>query len=298
MPLVDKPAAEVDIDEALARALLRTQHADVADRPLRLLAAGWDNVVYRLGDDLTVRLPRRALAAELVANELRWLPGLAERLPLPIAAPVRAGVPSSGPGRPTYPFDWSICRWIDGVTALESPPVDPALTAEALGSFLGGLHQPAPDDAPANRFRGVPLETRHDRTVEQLAALADVVDAVALRSVWDELVALPRWSGPPVWLHGDLHPGNLVVDGDGRIAGVIDFGDVTAGDPATDLAVAWMLLPAEHRHHVRGTHDDDTWGRARGWALALGLVYLAHSADAPAFATLGHRTLAAVLAQN
>lgn len=284
------PAAEVDVDEALARALLRAQHPDLADRPLAVVANGWDNVVLRLGDDLAVRLPRRAAAAELVANELRWLPGLAARLPLPIAAPVRAGTPSKDD--PAYPFPWSVCRWIDGTTAVEWT-ADPG-DVDRLGAFLWALHRPAPDDAPRSQFRGVPLADRHDRVVAQLEQVGDAIDVAAIRRTWDELRDLPPWPHEPVWLHGDLHPGNMVVGADGRLAGIIDFGDLCAGDPATDLSVAWMVgAPG-----VRGDHDDATWGRAKGWALVFGLLLLAHSTDVPAFAALGRRTVAAVLAEN
>lgn len=261
------PAADVDVDGALARALLRAQHPDLADRPLRVAASGWDNVVCRLGDDLAVRLPRRAAAAQLIEHEVRWLPGLAERLPVPVAAPVRAGTPCDDP---PYPFPWSVCRWIDGVTALDAGPPP----ADDLVPFLAALHRPAPPDAPINPVRGIPLAERHDRVLAHLDAVGDAVDRVALRRLWDELRELPPWPGPPCWLHGDLHLGNLVVDGRGRLAGVIDFGDLCAGDPATDLAVAWMLAdPAgPSRSPLRADHDDATWGRARGWALTLAAV--------------------------
>lgn len=300
MPPIDKPAAEVDIDEALVRVLLRAQHPDLADRPLTLVAAGWDNVVYRLGDDLSIRLPRRAIAAELVANELRWLPTLAAQLPLPIAEPLRAGEPQPDDG---YPFPWSVCRWIVGRVALETPLDDLAAAATALGRFLAALHRPSPPDAPVSPFRGIPLAGRHDRLVANLSELGDLVDGTRLRAIWDDVSTGPAWPHPPTWVHGDVHPGNLVV-ADGRLAGVVDFGDLTAGDPATDLSVAWMLFPAALRPAFRAAAgerrpvDDDTWARAEAWALALGVVILANSADAPAFAALGRRTIDAVLAGN
>jgi aminoglycoside phosphotransferase (APT) family kinase protein len=290
------PAAEIDIDEALVRSLLRVQHPDLAGRPLIPLAFGWDNVLFRLGHDLLVRLPRRALAAPLVAHELRWLPELAPLLPLPIPAPVRAGVPS-----PEYPWSWTIVPWFEGTTALAQPPVDPEATASSLGSFLAALHQPAPPDAPANPFRGVPLTDRQERFDESLELLDGRVDAPRMRALWADLCSADPWPGPPVWVHGDVHPGNLIVAG-GALVAVADWGDLTAGDPASDLAGAWMLLPASARPTFRsaaGAHrplDDHTWARARAWALALGAVILANSADNPAYAGLGERTLAAALA--
>lgn len=289
----DRPAAEVAVDPPLVRALLAEQRPDLADLPLAVLAEGWDNVLVTVGDDLIARLPRRAVAAALVAHEQRWLPELAPLLPLPVPVPVHVGTPTAA-----YPWPWSLVPRRPGRSALEVPPADPRAAAEALGAFLAALHRPAPDDAPPNPYRGVPLAERAATDEERLARLAGVVDAPALRAAWEEALAVPGWAGPPVWLHGDLHPGNLLVDG-GRLSSVIDFGDITSGDPATDLAVAWGLLPPDARPALRDAAgeaaDDRTWARARGWALVLGLAYLAHSADAPAYGELGHRMLAAVL---
>jgi aminoglycoside phosphotransferase (APT) family kinase protein len=286
------PAAEVEVDEALVQALLEAQHPDLAGRTLRRVADGWDNAIFRVGDDLLARLPRRELAVSLVENEHRWLPELAPRLPLPIPAPVRTGGPGQG-----YPWPWSICPWFDGASALETPPEDPVTTAEALGGFLRALHRPAPPDAPRNPYRGIPLADRTERTLAALEHVDDL-DRGAVRARWEELVATPPRTGPALWLHGDVHPGNLLV-AEGRLRAVLDFGDLTSGDPASDLAVAWMLFPPEVRPRFRaaaGDVDDATWRRARGWALALGLVIAASSADNPSYAGLGARTIAAVMA--
>lgn len=290
------PRAEVDVDDDLVARLLVEQHPDLAGLPLALAANGWDNAVYHLGDDLAVRLPRRELAAELVRHEQRWLPELAPNLPLPVPVPVRTGRPSAG-----YPWHWSVVPWFAGTSAIEAPPADPMAAAEMLGRFVAALHRPAPPDAPANPYRGVPLADRDDGVRQRVDALHDLVDGAAVLACWDELVTTPRWRGPALWLHGDLHPANLVVV-DGGLAAVIDFGDLTAGDPACDLAVAWLAFGPEARPAFRAaagaerTVDDDTWQRARAWALALALAYLANSADNPAFHALGHRALAAALA--
>jgi aminoglycoside phosphotransferase (APT) family kinase protein len=287
------PAAEVAVDDGLVRALLAEQHPDLAGLPLALAANGWDNVLFRLGADLAVRLPRRALAVPLVEHEQRWLPELAPHLPLPIPAPVRVGEPGHG-----YPWPWSICPWFDGTSALVSPPVDLDATAVALGRFLAALHVPAPVDAPPNPYRGIPLADRDERTLASIDALADEVDGPRVRALWAELRDAPAWDGPPVWVHGDVHPGNLVVR-HGALTAVVDFGDLTAGDPACDLAVAWMLLRPEQHASFRtaaGAADDAVWARARGWALALGLVTWASSADNPPYAAHGRRTVAAALA--
>lgn len=286
------PAAEVDVSVGLVERLLAEQMPDLAGLPLRLLANGWDNVLLRLGDDLVVRLPRRALAAALVDHELRWLPRLAPRLPLPVPVPVRAGRAARG-----YPWSWSVVPYLPGDVAARTPPDDEEATATALGAFLAALHEPAPADAPVNPFRGVPLPDRADAVLARLDALPGL-DRGAVLAVWHDAAGAPPWSGPPLWLHGDLHPANVLVHR-GRVSGVIDFGDVTAGDPATDLAVAWTLLPLSCHGALReayGGVDDDTWVRARGWALALSLAYLAHSADEPVMAAVGRRGLRAVLA--
>lgn len=286
------PAAEVDIDEALVRDLLAEQHPDLASLPLTPLTHGWDNVIFRLGDELTVRLPRRAMAAELVQHEQRWLPTLAPRLPLAIPAPVRMGRPSA-----LYPWHWSVCPWLPGVIAAEAPPDDFDEAAEVLGQFLAALHQDAPDDAPRNPYRGVPLWARDQTMRTWLEQLGDAVDGERIAALWDDALALPPWDRAPVWVHGDLHGANVLVD-QGRVSAVIDFGDVTAGEPAPDLAAAWLVLPSEARPAFRaaaGGPDDDTWARAKGWALHFGVAYTANSADNPLFARMGKEVLAAVL---
>jgi aminoglycoside phosphotransferase (APT) family kinase protein len=292
VPTDPKPAAEVAVDEALVRRLLADQHPDLADRSLVELAAGWDNVLFRLGDDLLVRLPRRQLSAALVEHEQRWLPELAPRLPVPVSDPVRVGRPALG-----YPWAWSVCRWIDGATAAAGP-LDADGVARDLGAFLRALHAPAPSDAPVNPYRGVPLADRSEVTHERTARLADVLDAPAVLACWDELVAVPRWAGPPLWVHGDLHPGNLIVR-HGRLAGVVDFGDLTAGDPAVDLSVAWRLLPPEARPVLRaaaGEVAEETWARARGWALCLSVATLTGSSGNEQLTAESLRGVAAVLA--
>ena len=290
------PAAEIDISADLVRRLLGAQHPDLAHLPISVLANGWDNLICRLGDELLVRLPRRALAARLTEHEQRWLPLLARRLPLPVPAPVRVGRPDAG-----YPWSWSIVPYLPGRTAADEP-ADPSAAASAMGGFLAALHEPAPAEAPANQVRGVPLADRVELVTGHLAALSGEVDVATARRVWAAALARPRWGGAPVWVHGDLHPANILVER-GRISGILDFGDITSGDPATDLSVGWMLLPADCREEFRDSYryasphglDDDTWARARGWALTLALSFLANSADNPRMAAIGASTLRAVL---
>ncbi|GAA5023920.1 hypothetical protein GCM10025734_81720 [Kitasatospora paranensis] len=182
-----------------------------------------------------------------------------------------------------------------GRRALRADDLGPAATA--LGGFLAALHTPAPSGAPANPYRGIPLPGRADGVLRGLAHVADPGRRAAALRVWERASAAPARDGPPLWLHGDLHPANILVD-HGRISAVIDFGDITAGDPATDLSVAWMLFPAEGRAALRqayGRADEATWERARGWALALSVAFLTHSADNPLMAAIGERGFHAVL---
>jgi aminoglycoside phosphotransferase (APT) family kinase protein len=249
-------------------------------------------VTFRLGGDLAVRLPRRAVAVPLLHNEQRWLPVLAEVVPLPVPAPVRTGGPGAG-----YPWPWSVVPWLEGATADAHEPA-PAEVA-VLGRFLRALHHPAPPDAPRNPVRGVPLEDRAEAFALRLAPVADAIDAEAVRAVFAEGAAAPP-STERVWLHGDLHPRNLLVR-DGRLAAVLDWGDLCAGDPATDLMALWMLAePAVHGAFwdVYGGPAPALVARARGWAALLGTVLLGvglHDGD-PAYAAVGRRTLEGLLA--
>jgi aminoglycoside phosphotransferase (APT) family kinase protein len=299
------PATEVDVSADLVRRLLADQHPDLARLPVEFLANGWDNELYRVGDGLVARLPRRALGAQIIKNEQRWLPGLAPRLPLPIPRPERTGVPACG-----YPYSWSVVPYLPGVPAAEASSFDPAAAAAAgaaVGGFLGALHVPAPADAPANPFRGVPLAERASTFAANLALLGSQADRDAVLRAWVAALTAPGYDGPPVWLHGDLHPANILVN-DGQVSGVIDFGDITAGDPASDLSVAWMLLPLSchgsfwsayqaSSGRAGGPADDALRARARGWALNLAVVFLAHSEDNPVLRQVGRRTLSAVLDQ-
>jgi len=171
-----------------------------------------------------------------------------------------------------------------------------------LAAFVSALHLPAPHDAPRNPFRGVPLANRTPSIDERVAQLDGIVDSVAVMRIWDAALHARKWSGPPVWIHGDLHPANLLVV-DAHITAVLDFGDLTAGDPATDLSVAWLLLPSPARATLREATremgeaiDDDTWTRARGWALLFGLIFLSSSRDDEVMRAMGRRTLDRVLA--
>lgn len=257
------------IDEPLVRRLLADQQPDLAGLPLARFDAGWDNVMWRLGDQLAVRVPRRQVAAPLIEHEQRWLPELAARLPLAVPVPLRKGQPAD-----YYPWHWSVVAWIDGEPADRTPIADPADGAEQLGRFLRAMHEPAPADAPANPFRGVPLRERADTFDERLLKLKANVDEGRLRVVWSDALEAVPYGGPPVWLHGDMHPANILVR-DGRISAIIDFGDLCAGDPAADIGAAWMSIPDESMDRFwacYATSGEDLIRRAAGWAVLFSLM--------------------------
>ncbi|WP_405791491.1 aminoglycoside phosphotransferase family protein [Streptomyces sp. NBC_01506] len=265
----------VDITAELVRDLLREQHPDLAHLPLRLGARGWDNQVWRLGDNLAVRLPwATGSADELLRKEYAWLPVLAPRLCLPVPVPQRIGEPSE-----RFPRPWLVTTWVAGSPADSVPVTRAAEAAGALARFLTVLHRPAPQGAPVGRLgRGRPPAEHTGQFERQLASatgLGLIPDPEAVRAVWEDAVSAPAWQGPPLWLHGDLHPAN-VLTADGTLCGVIDFGDLCAGDPACDLAAPWILLPegAAPGFHLayRPAADAATLRRARGWAVLRALA--------------------------
>ncbi|NOL43486.1 aminoglycoside phosphotransferase family protein [Kribbella sandramycini] len=254
----------VELTESLIRTLLTEQHPDLAHLPLREVVGGWDNQMWRLGEDLAVRLPRTPRAPELLQRERNWLPTLAERLPLPIPTPVRLGEPSE-----RFPSPWLITQWVPGEPA-DREFITADESGTALADFLRALHVPAPADVPQEARGGL----MRQESIEHFAG--SIEPSTAVRDIWADAVAAPAWDGPAVWVHSDLHPANLVV-ADGRLAGVIDFGDVGAGDPAVDISAAWVLLPdgAAKRFFAAYPMDEATFRRARGWAAFRALFVLA-----------------------
>ena len=235
------------------------------------------------------RLPRRAAGAPLILGEQRWLPVLAPSLPLPIPAPVRLGRPGEG-----YPYAWSLVPWFSGTPADLAPPDGDQ--GVALAGFLRALHRPPPADAPRNPFRGVPLADRAEAVAARMDRLGALVGAEA-RRIWDDALGAPV-DGPETWLHGDLHGRNVLVEA-GRIRAVIDWGDLCRGDPATDLAALWTLLPqAASRQAALGAYGASPASvrRARGWAVSFGVMLLdAGQVDDPRLAAAGAATLARVV---
>lgn len=266
---------EVEITAELVRGLLRDQCPDLADRPIRLAARGWDNQMWRLGDDLAVRLPWATVTADmLLYEEYAWLPALAPYLPLPVPVPQRLGEPSA-----RFPRPWLVTTWVPGTPADRAPITRAHAAAASLAAFLTALHRPAPDGAPtgSGSGRGGPLTNHADQFARGLAEVTErglIDDPEAVQAVWRDAVSAPEWSGPALWLHADLHPAN-VLTADGTICGVIDFGDLCVGDPAYDLAAGWILLPDDSIDHFYAAYqpspDAATMRRARGWAMARAL---------------------------
>lgn len=265
------------------------QWASLAVEPVE--SAGWDNTIFRLGSDLAVRLPRRRIGAEQVRKEHQWLPVLAPHLPLAVPVPLGHGAPGEG-----YPWHWTVCPWLNGELAALTRVADMDRAAISLARFIAALQAIDPTGGPRHEFRASLVARDHD-TRALAAVLRDTLDSGSVLKVWEAALAVPAWTGQPVWMHGDLHPANLLVRGH-ELSAVIDFGLLGVGDPACDLMVAWTYLSADSRDVFRGAlaADDATWSRGRGWALQLGLRATAYSADNPVLGKIGRRTVAEVLA--
>lgn len=266
---------EVETDVSLVRRLLAAQFPQWTGLPIDpVRSSGTDNAMYRLGDEMAVRLPRIPGAVDGVIKEQQWLPGLAPRLPLAIPVPLAVGKPGEG-----YPWRWSVYRWLEGESAIAGRIADAHRLATDLARFIAALRRidPAggPPPGPHNGFRGVPLAHRDEETRAAISACDGMLDTALASEVWEEALKVPAWDGRPVWVHGDIQSGNLLVR-KGRLSAVIDFGCLCVGDPACDLQVAWNLLSADARHTFRASLpvDDAAWARGRGWALSVGLIAL------------------------
>ena len=260
------------IDAALVRRLIAQQFPQWADLPVTpVQVEGWDNRTYRLGSELTVRLPTHASYVAAVDKEHRWLPVLGPQLPVEIPEAVAKGAPGEG-----YPHPWAIRRWIDGHTASHDTVTDLVGFARTIAEFILALQAVDATGGPlagAHSFhRGAPPAYYHDETIEALAALKGRIDTDLAREVWDAALAT-SWDRPLVWFHGDIAHGNLLVQ-DGRLSAVIDFGTSGVGDPACDLVIAYTFFSGASRAAFREAvgQDAGTWARARGWALWKALI--------------------------
>lgn len=291
---------QLHVDESLVRRLLAAQFPHWADRSIeRVESGGTENAIYRLGDDLAIRLPYRAGKTRQVDKDHRWLPILDPQLPLPISSPVAKGAPAEG-----YPSQWSVCRWLPGEIATLDRLGDPCRAATDLARFIHALQEVDPAGGPApgahNFYRGIPLAWRDDYTRAAIARCEGLVDTEAATAAWERDLGAPAWEGAPVWIHGDLKPDHLLVL-DGRLSGVIDWGGLGVGDPATDLLPAWGLFEGESRDAFRDAMavDDATWARGRGLALSVGVVALPYYLESnPPMVRAARHAIAQVLADH
>lgn len=292
---------EVTTDAALVARLIAEQFPDWGRLPVVPVASsGTDNAIYRLGDDLSVRLPRIHWAVAPVQREFAWLPRIATELPFEVPLPVALGDP--GPG---FEWPWTVCRWLDGIhPAVGADSDDETTLAHDLARFVRAMASLDPAGAPTTAWPR-PLHEEDElvraylgRLDGELGSLS--LDRSGLARIWDTAITASPHAGPRVWIHGDLSPGNLLLR-EGRLTGVLDFGAMGLGDPASDYRVAWNLLSTTARVVFRAEvgADEATWARARGWALLQALAQLAYFRDRnpPLTATARH-VLAALVTEH
>ena len=291
---------ELDVDAPLVGCLLAAQFPHWADLPLAPVpSSGTDHALFRLGEEMVVRMPRIHWATAQAELERRWLPRLAPRLPLAVPEQLALGEPGEG-----YPWPWAVYRWLAGESAIHAPIGESVQAAADLARFLLALRAIDPTGGPAadtaSGGRGAPLAARDAVTRDAIARSRGLVDTVAVTAAWDDALRAPAYEGPPVWIHGDLEPGNLLVR-DGRLSAVIDFCCLCLGDPACDLIPAWSVFTGEARGIFRATLavDDAAWARGKGWAISTALIALPYYVDTnPVMAAGARRKIAAVLGKG
>jgi aminoglycoside phosphotransferase (APT) family kinase protein len=293
---VDTPPADVSIDAALVERLIRAQHPSLL-APVSWVSSGWDNELFRLGDDYVVRMPRRAIAVPLIEHEQRWLPELQKLVELPLPVPVAIGLPSDD-----FAWPWSIAPWLPGEPVAHLAVAERSTLVAPLAQFVRELHVPAPAEAPVNPVRGTPLAAR-DAAVRSRLGSHGMPHSAELLRLWERARAAPPFVGPPIWMHGDLHPLNVLAAASGALTAVIDFGDLAGADPACDLAAAWLFFDEPQRAAFRSligddhAHDAAGWERALGWAVAEASAFLQNSGDAPVLDAIGRHGVEQLVAE-
>jgi aminoglycoside phosphotransferase (APT) family kinase protein len=296
MPMSKISPDEIDVDFPIVVRLIERQFPQWGGLPITAVpSAGTDNAIYRLGDDMAVRLPRRPATAANLAKEQLWLPKLAPMLPLAIPLPLAQGVAGEG-----FPFPWSVYRWLDGVNVVDEPDVNLPDAAVRLGRFVAALQRIEAAGGPPPPFRGGPVSTLDDRVRGEIRHLGGdaTVDPDLATAAWKTAMAAPAWEGLPRWVHADLSPLNLLARR-GRLTAVIDFGGLGVGDPAIDMLPAWLWLTPRTRDLFRAEAmaDGATWARGRGWGLGLGLAAVHdYRVTNPVLANIGERAIAQVIA--
>lgn len=283
------PDAEIEITPGLVQSLLQQQHPDLAHLPVQIMDSGWDNVMVRLGEDLALRLPRRAVADALILYEQKWLPYLGPQLSLPIPVPLRVGKPQEN-----YPFHWSVLPWLAGQAADQSPP-EPS-QATIVSEFLRELHTiDLPDEYPENPSRDCGLREKCEDIGRRMIALKNQTDLItpAIMDIWNTALDTDI-DTPTCWIAGDMHARNVLVD-EGKITAFIDWGDMCGGDRATDLSAIWALFnsPSARQQAIKTyAMSEATLKRAKGWAVFFGVVLLQTGlVDTPRHAQMGRQIL-------
>jgi aminoglycoside phosphotransferase (APT) family kinase protein len=289
---------EVHVDIPLVHRLLAKQFPQWASLPMKLIQpSGTDNAIYRLGDEMVVRFPRGERASHTLEKEIEWLPRLAPQLPVAIPIPKAKGAPAEG-----YPFRWSVYTWLKGENATHHTE-DLNQMAVDLAGFVAALQKIDPSGGPMpgahNFFRGVALSERDQMTRAAIISLGQAIDRDAVTAVWEAALSASEWGGPPVWVHGDLDPRNVLV-AQGRLCAVIDFGGLSVGDPACDVMAAWKFFSSRPREVFRNklSVDESTWIRSQGWALSQALIALSSYTEEtqPALVREARRWMTEVLA--
>lgn len=289
-------ADEVDTGAELVRRLVAAQFPRWSTLPIRRVpSAGTDNAIYRLGDELAVRMPRIHWATSQIATEQTWLPVLRGELPLAIPEQLAIGEPADG-----YPYSWAIYRWIDGEDANSATPPDMSQLARDIGGFVAALRRIDPAggrNASEHRLRGSPLAGRDAATRTAIGKLAGMYDTRDLLASWEASLAAPEWDGPPTWFHGDLLPGNVILR-HGAAHAIIDFSGLGVGDPACDLMIGWALFEGESRKAFRASvgAGEAEWLRGRGCALSQAVIFIPYYLQTnPAGVKAARKSLEAVL---
>jgi len=267
------------IDTFLVHRLIASQFPKLKNLPIEPIAiSGWDNRIFHLGKEMLVRLPSAVEYEQQVEKEYKWLPHLALALPKQIPTPLAIGKPEHG-----YPWKWSIYRWIEGQTVASAPVNDLVTFASDLANFLNTLHQIDTSGGPLpglhSFYRGGSLSVYDADTRNAIKALKNKIDAIAVTDIWKRALST-SWTNPPVWVHGDISAGNLLVQAD-KLCAVIDFGQLSIGDPACDLSINWTLFNESKRDCFKKilSLDKETWARARGWTLWKALIVAAGFTD-------------------
>lgn len=284
---------EIAVDLLLVKSLLSEQFPQWSALPVeRVQSDGTDNAIFRLGEELCLRLPRIPEVVSQIEKEQKWLPVLASHLPLAIPFPLAKGQPHS-----SYPLPWSIYRWLEGKNAAVEPIADLQKAALQLAAFITALHKIDATGGPPSH-RGIPLISQDKEVQVAIKQLSHSIDVKKVTTIWETCLAAKAWGRAPVWTHGDLLPGNLLVQ-EGKLSAVIDFGLFGIGDPACDLIAAWSIFTSKTRPIFREALkvDEDTWLRGCGWALSVGLIILPYYEHTnPGLVAVGKRLIKEVLA--